>query len=234
LIRPDAALAALSCLVLARRRKTHRGVFGAGASTAAVALLLLAYGQFSSLLPLAQVDRSVAWWDEHGSDFPPGLITPVTRNCPVAFPDSPSTPEEFAYYMNRHLPHRLPEGFGLVAWSAHDRINNPDLVAFGRWADERCRQLVLRHLELEWGDPLRDQFLAGDRVGGWTLTRDVRERCGKPVVGTGRCLEYQAHTPRGRLVVRLYGVDRETGDRIAMGITIHANASSTAAAAPVG
>ena len=118
------------------------------------------------------------------------------------------------------MPRWLPRGFGLLAWGL------PPGGAAGLWTDARCRLIMLVVFEGNPKDRLWTRFHAADRVGDWAVT--VGE-CVAGHTADAPCLEYMAWNPAvpgeaddeilGLHLVML-GIDRDVGDRIALGIPV--------------
>ena len=106
-----------------------------------------------------------------------------------------------------HVPHWLPEGFGLVA-----TVSGGGGQVWGIWEDEDCRMVTVYY------SPGRIEPTPGPHVGPWTVTVDVAKGCGNAVLGTGRCLDYQANASNGSLGIQAIGIERSIGDRIARSI----------------
>ena len=238
MIPAGAALVAVTLVVLAQRGRFRRPVAVIGA-VVAVVILLGAGMRFGSLLPF---DR--AWlngWRSKQADagsFAPNLLGPAPRECPDGFAGSgwpyaegpPGRLLSWApynpYWLDGHVPRWLPDGFGLLpdrSWSTEKGA-----VAWGVWADEGCRQIRLTLAGGNPNSPRWSGFPAVDHVGGWAVTAAAPGSCPGVPAAEGHCLEYRAWPDeRGEeggwapfLLLQMLGVDRDEGDRIAMGIPV--------------
>ena len=222
-----AALVIVTLLVLAQENRFRQAGAVVGAIVA-VTILVGAGMRFSSLLP---IDR--AWlnaWQMHQADaesFAPNLLTPASSGCPevpVTHFSFETGPNVFIHsgrpwWLEGHVPRWLPDGFGLLTWSR--------LPESGVWADGRCRLVRLTIVGYQETHNFRQQDRLPVRagIGSWS----VAERpCPSAFPMEGLCLEYQAWS-RGegdlggvtfRLRLQTLGIDRETGDRIALGIPV--------------
>jgi len=228
MIGVGAALVTVTLLVLGQRRISSPSAAVIGA-TVAIAILAIASMQFSSLLPL---DR--AWlgiWragQAEADSFAPNLLASPPDECSaVPLEEGGDDIGSRRYdslglgtwyrqgWLEGHVPRWLPRGFGLLAWGL------PPGGATGLWTDARCRQIKLVLFEGNLKDRLWTRFHADDRVGDWAVTSLTQ-------VGAPR-LEYLAWNPAvpgeaddeilGLHLVML-GIDRDVGDRIALGIPV--------------
>jgi hypothetical protein len=110
--------------------------------------------------------------------------------------------------MKGHVPHWLPEGFGLAGtWKDGNGV-------WATWADGLCREVTV---SVERG---RTTATPGPQVGAWTVTVDVPGACSNSVLGTATCLGYQANATSGSVGIQAMGVDRQDGDTIARSIPL--------------
>jgi hypothetical protein len=110
--------------------------------------------------------------------------------------------------MKGHVPHWLPDGFGLSgAWKSGGGVA-------AVWVDIEGRELTVFYLPQQFAPT------PGPRVGPWTVTVDVPGRCANSVLGTARCLGYAASASDGYVAIQAMGLDRSVGDRIAQSIPL--------------
>lgn len=120
------------------------------------------------------------------------------------------------WWLEGNVPGWLPDDFGLLTWN-----RNPVL---GVWADGQCRaaRLMIVHY---WKTPKSSRYTLpnADQIGGWAVK-------GRPCPGNfpmeGLCLEYLAWSEEAgpgegvRLHLQMWGIDRDVGDKIALGIPV--------------
>ena len=215
-----AALVILTMVVLEQRRTSRRSGAMIGAIVAIV-ILVLAGMQFSSLLPL---DRAwlIAWRADQAEaeTFAPNLLASAPQECAVPTDvvdndDSLGRSERARPpWLEGHVPRWLPNGFGLLTWSL------PPGGTAGVWTDDRCRQIELVIFEGNPGSPV------ADRVGDWAV---LAKPCASDHAAEVLCLEYLAWSPgvpgegEGEVLslrLRMRGLERNEGDRIALGIPV--------------
>lgn len=228
MVPPAAALVTLTLLALAQRNRFRRS--GAALGTVVAVMVLMATAmRFGSFLPFDQ-----AWlegWRSAQADagnFAPNLLATAPRECPDVPADAgdhfdsfgQGTGEARPRWLEGHVPRWLPQGFGLRAW-----YRRPGGIG-GVWVDERCRQVRLVLFE---GSPQArrwSRYQVVDRIGEWTISIGLCERVGDT---DGPCLEYLAWSPEERgenhgevlgLALQTFGIGREDGDRIALGIPV--------------
>ena len=229
MIGVGAALVTVTLLVLGQRRISSLSAVVIGA-TVAIAILAAASMQFSSLLPL---DR--AWlgvWrsgQAEADSFAPNLLASPPDECSaVPLEEGGDDIGSRRYdslglgtwyrqgWLEGHVPRWLPREFGLLAWGI------PPGGATGLWTDARCRQIKLVVFEGNPMDRLWTRFHAVDRVGDWSVTPPATRR-------EAPWLEYLAWNPAvpGEaddeilgLHLLMLGIDRDVGDRIALGIPV--------------
>jgi hypothetical protein len=110
--------------------------------------------------------------------------------------------------MKGHVPHWLPEGFGLAGtWELGDS-------AWATWTDDQCREVTV---SVEQG---RADATPGPRIGAWTVTVDVPAACSNSVLGTATCLGYQANATMGSVGIQAMGIERQDGDAIVQSIPL--------------
>ncbi len=97
----------------------------------------------------------------------------------------------------------------------------------GVWAGEGCREVALTLFEGDPDSPRMDRlYTVVDEVGEWAVL--AGPGCGRSAIADGSCLRYVAWAPEERgdengvlgLRLEVSGVDRDTGDRIALGIPV--------------
>ena len=159
--------------------------------------------------------------------------------CPSVESDGGHLPRggldpERGQWLDGHAPRWLPEDFGLVDWLVAEDGWDPGVgdaiysQSVGVWADGGCRRVSLA---LFWGDPhaprLDRLYSVVDEVGGWNVV--AGPRCKRAATADGSCLHYLAwsHDERGEgrgrvlgLRLQMLGIDRDVGDRIALGIPV--------------
>jgi hypothetical protein len=229
-----AALVIVTMVVLEQRRTSRRSGAMIGA-TVGIVILALAGIQFSSLLPL---DRAwlIAWRSDQidAESFAPNLLAAAPRECATGPTDVAENHDSLADdhdslgrrewarppWLQGHVPRWLPSGFGLLAWSL------PPGGSAGLWTDEHCRQIELVLFEGNPDSRHWDRFPVVGRVGAWDVLAKPRSGCNAQ---EAPCLEYLAWSPevrgdrRGEILglhLMMHGIDRTTGDRIAMGIPV--------------
>jgi hypothetical protein len=226
MIGAGAALVSVTLLVLGQQRVSRRSAAVVGA-TVAIAILATASMQFSSLLPL---DRAwlIAWrsGQAEAKTFAPNLLASAPRECAVPTDvgdnhDSLGRSERARPpWLEGHVPRWLPSGFGLLAWSL------PPGGTAGVWTDDRCRQIRLVLFEGNPESRRWHRFPVADRVGEWAV---LATPCASDYAAEAPCLEYVAWSPgvpgegEGEVLglrLRLRGLDRDEGDRFALGIPV--------------
>lgn len=159
--------------------------------------------------------------------------------CPSVESDGGHLPRggldpERGQWLDGHAPRWLPEDFGLVDWLVAEDGWDPGVgdaiysQSVGVWADGGCRRVSLA---LFWGDPhaprLDRLYSVVDEVGGWNVV--AGPQCKRAATADGSCLHYLAwsHDERGEgrgrvlgLRLQMLGIDRDVGDRIALGIPV--------------
>ena len=213
------AIAAVTLLVFAQRNRFRQAGAVVGA-IAAITIIGIAGIGFSSAMP-----SNRAWLDVWRSDqpeaasFAQNLLIPASRVCPVAgldpairYPSSDSST-----WLDGHVPRWLPDDFGILSW---DR--NPSV---GTWTNAGCGLVRLTLEDHKWV-PRRDLLDRAkvDRIGSWFVW-ELDCRPGS-TAEDGPCLVYRAGSGEGavgevvspHLLMR--GIDRDVGDRIALGIPV--------------
>ncbi len=221
-----AALVIVTMVVLEQRRISGRSGAMIGAIVGIV-ILVLAGMQFSSLLPL---DRAwlIAWRADQAEaeTFAPNLLASAPQECAVPTDvgdndDSLGRSERARPpWLEGHVPRWLPRGFGLLTWSL------PPGGTAGVWTDDRCRQIRLVLFEGNPESVRRNRVPVADRVGDWAV---LAKPCASDHAAEVPCLEYLAWSPgvqgegEGEVLglrLRMRGLDRDEGDRIALGIPV--------------
>ena len=233
MILAGAALVAMTLLVLAlggRLRPTWANVpIGA---IAAIAIPVVGVMWLISLQPLNR------WMSAQpdAESFAPNLVAPApapaVRECPSVGPSvdvlvnhgfgrGPAGAPGRLQWIEGHVPRWLPDGFGLVTWDNWR-------VSLGVWADERCRWVQLVLFEGNPDSPRWDRFFSAvDEVGDWTVM--AGRGCRRSAIADGSCLGYLAwsYEQQGEgeqevlgLHLEMGGIDRDEGDRIALGIPV--------------
>ena len=221
-----AALVIVTMVVLEQRRTSRRSGAMIGAIVGIV-ILVLAGMQFSSLLPL---DRAwlIAWRADQAEaeTFAPNLLSSAPQECALPTDvgddhDSLGRSERARPpWLEGHVPRWLPSGFGLLAWSL------PPGGTAGVWTDDRCRQIRLVLFEGKPESMRWNRFPVADRVVDWAV---LAKRCASDHAAEAPCLEYLAWSPgvpgegEGEVLglrLRMRGLDRDEGDRIALGIPV--------------
>lgn len=199
-------LVAVTLLVLAQRRGFQTGaVIGA---LVAVMILAAAGMRFGELLPLDGAWLN-AWRTEQvdTASFAPNALVPAATACPGVVAVGGGWSSD---WLDGHVPRWLPGGFGLLTWST-----KPSL---GVWADAECRLIrVVLEGHPDGGHPNRERPTVIDRVGDWNI---MLRPC-PPDLGVTEslCRQYEAWSSEGGGVrLQMWGIDRDEGDRIAMGI----------------
>jgi hypothetical protein len=134
-------------------------------------------------------------------------------------------------WLEGHAPRWLPADFGLVEWTFSEEdwyAAEGDVTASaGVWAGGDCQAVALI---LFGGNPdsrrLDRHFTVVDEVGDWTVL--AGPGCGRSAIADEACLRYVAWSTEERghgngvlgLRLEVSGVDRETADRIALGIPV--------------
>ena len=223
-----AALVIATMVVLEQRRTSRRSGAMIGAIVGIV-ILVLAGMQFSSLLPL---DRAwlIAWRADQAEaeteTFAPNLLSSAPQECALPTDvgddhDSLGRSERARPpWLEGHVPRWLPSGFGLLAWSL------PPGGTAGVWTDDRCRQIRLVLFEGKPESMRWNRFPVADRVGDWAV---LAKPCASHHAAEAPCLEYLTWSPRvpgegeGEVLglrLQMRGLDRDEGDRIALGIPV--------------
>jgi hypothetical protein len=144
------------------------------------------------------------------TSLPPSIPAAAPRDCPIglAVLRGAHVPTAMTLeVMKEHVPHWLPDGFGLIGtWHQENG------AAWAMWADNDCRELTIFY------DPHRVSATPGPQVGSWTVTADAARGCANAILGTARCLQYQTNASDGSLGIQAMGIDRSEGDRIAQSI----------------
>ena len=216
------AIVAVTLFVLAQRNRFRQVGAVVGAIVALTIVTRIAIG-FSSTLP---ADR--AWLDiwrsaqPDAASFTPNLLTPASPVCPgvapaggldpgFRYPDSHSST-----WLDGHVPRWLPDGFGILTWSDMG-------PSVGEWADGGCGLVRLVLEDHEWTpEPrlrARDDV---DQIGRWFVWE---RHCPRSLVRDGPCLVYRSGFQEetgesGSLLVWTWGIDRDVGDEIALGIAV--------------
>ena len=201
----------------------------------AVAILAVAFTRHSEL---------EAWRaaQSDAESFAPNLLAAPLREpvfgCPFAarggghLPGGGLDPER-GQWLDGHAPRWLPDDFGLVDWLVAENGWYPDVgnailsQSVGVWGDGGCRRVSLA---LFWGNPHAPRFghlyTVVDEVGDWDII--AGPGCKRPPTADNSCLHYVAWSNEERgegervlgLRLQMAGIDRETGDRIALGIPV--------------
>jgi hypothetical protein len=111
--------------------------------------------------------------------------------------------------MKGHVPHWLPEGFGLVRV-----VEDGGGGVSASWSDLECREVSVG---FTMGTEPRP---TGPIFGAWVVTVDADRACGNYALGTSRCLGYEGTASDGTVGIQAMGIDRSIGDRIARSIPL--------------
>jgi hypothetical protein len=142
---------------------------------------------------------------------PPALIlASAPRRCPLPIERGNSVPaDQLVVSMAGHVPHWLPEGFGLQGGWTDGRS------VWATWSDRGCREVtVSADREGPSGAP------SGPRVGPWIVVDDVPNQCANEVLGSATCLDYYAPAASGSVGFNAMGLERPEGDRIVQSIPL--------------
>jgi xanthosine utilization system XapX-like protein len=172
----------------------------------------------------------------------PNLLDPApnptesTSGCPRFFEVDrmrvPSFDPSRVRWLGGHAPRWLPADFGLVDWTFSEEDWDADggvivPASAAVWAGGDCQAVALI---LFGGNPdsrrLDRHFTVVDEVGDWTVL--AGPGCGRSAIADEACLRYVAWSTEERghgngvlgLRLEVSGVDRETADRIALGIPV--------------
>ncbi len=218
--------------------RSIRGIASASAWTAAaIAVLVVAFARPSEL----EAWRSA---QPDSESFAPNLLAPVPapdgaiegcssfvsrdHSFDVAF-----DPEQ-VQWLEGHVPRWLPDDFGLVdydtseyRWDPQEGESTPT-HSVGVWGDGACRRVSLVLFGSVRDDRRMDRlYSVVDRVGEWVVVEG--RGCEASAITAGSCLHYLARSDDERsangervlgLGLQMSGIDRETGDRIALGIPV--------------
>lgn len=137
-------------------------------------------------------------------------------------------------WLEGHVPGWLPDAFGLVDYAiSEDRWDDSegDYIAsssMGAWSDGACRRVSLTLFGAK-RDPERFNrlYLVVDEIGDWVVV--AGRGCFRSAIADGDCLHYVAFSDEGRskdsdrilgLSLQMSGIDRDVGDKIALGIPV--------------
>ena len=137
-------------------------------------------------------------------------------------------------WLDAHAPRWLPADFGLVDWviseEVYDRGEDETIKAQSAavWADAGCRQVSLALFEANLNSPRLDRlYSVVDEVGDWEVV--AGPGCERQAIADGSCLRYVAWSNEERgdgsgrvlgLHLQMLGIDRDVGDKIALGIPV--------------
>jgi hypothetical protein len=222
-----------------RLQTSTKGIALASAWTAtAIAVLLVAIARPSEL----EAWRSA---QPDAESFAPNLLAPVpaapdgaVEGCSsfvsrdhsfdVAF-----DPEQ-VQWLEGHVPRWLPDGFGLVdyvtseyRWDPQEGESTPT-HSVAVWGDGACRRISLVLFGSARDHRRVDRLYSiVDEVGDWDVVEG--RGCKASAIAAGSCLHYLARSDDERstngervlgLGLQMSGIDRETGDKIALGIPV--------------
>jgi hypothetical protein len=216
----NGAILAVTLLVFAQRNRFRQAGAVVGAIVA-LTIMGIAGIAFSSAMPSDRAWLDVWRWEQpEAASFAPNLLTPASPVCPGVAPVAGLDPRirypssDSSTWLDGHVPGWLPDDSGILTW---DR--NPSV---GTWANTGCGLVRLTLDDHKWVPGL--DLLEVDRMGSWFVwDRDCRR--GR-TAGAGPCLVYRAGVGEGTVgeVVSLHlamrGIDRATGDTIALGIPV--------------
>lgn len=123
-------------------------------------------------------------------------------------------PSTLVLTLGEFLPSWLPRGMNLIEAYGDDFRT----VAGSLYMDRDCRSV-----EVFWFDDDRER-LGGELVGPWRLIQDFT---GTADGQDGPWLVYETSVDRGHVGVRTFGLSREEGDRVALGVISAVDAPQT-------
>ncbi|MGZ8631587.1 MAG: hypothetical protein ACXWZF_11580 [Actinomycetota bacterium] len=174
--------------------------------------------------------------------FAPNLLDPVPEEpvggCPPFGNDDrlfrTGFDPERVQWLDGHVPRWLPDDFGLVDWVISEEDLDEDAgdwiesQSVGVWADRSCRRVSLVLFEANPDSPRLDRnYSVVDEVGDWAVM--TGPKCKRSAIADDSCLQYFAwsYEERGErggtvlgLQLHMQGIDRDVGDRIALGIPV--------------